>query len=142
MILHVYLRVKHMFGLHLCVLFRVKQQFEVISRVPGVTPGGVLAGPPGNPGPDMPSKTTLKRSRSWPVRSIWDHLVTKALKRSKRAFWMSPGAIWWPRRQNAQIKHSGCVLGPFGGRGAKALKMSILGVSWDHLVAKAPKRSK
>ena len=71
MILHVYLRVKHMFGLHLCVLFRVKQQFEVISRVPGVTPRGVLAGPPGNPGPDLPSKNVRFLYKKVPFVRFW-----------------------------------------------------------------------
>ena len=53
-----------------------------------------------------------------------------------------PGTIWWPRHQNAQNEASGSLLGPFGGQGAKMLQMSLLGASWGHLVAKAPKCSK
>ena len=33
------------------------------------------------------------------------------------------------------------LLEPFGGQGLKVLKMSLLGASWDHLAAKAPKCS-
>ena len=34
------------------------------------------------------------------------------------------------------------LLEPFGGQGLKVLKMSLLGASWGHLAAKAPKCSK
>ena len=72
----------------------------------------------------------------------WDNLVVKAPKCSERAFWGPPGTIWWPRLKNAQNEPSGGFLGPVGGQGTKMLKMSLLGASWGHLVAKARKSSK
>jgi len=56
----------------------------------------------------------------------WGHLVAKARKRSKWAFWEPPGAIWWPGPENAQNEPSGSFLRPFGGQSPKTIKMGLL----------------
>jgi len=71
----------------------------------------------------------------------WGHLVAKAPKYSKQAFWEPLEAIWWPRHQNAQKEPSWGLLGAFGGQGTKMLQMGLLGASWGRLMAKAPKCS-
>ena len=91
-------------------------------------------------------KLTLLNSRMSKTRRkisflgvSWGNWVTKARKCSKRAFWGPPGAIWWPRHENAQNEPCGDLLGAFAGQGKNMFKMSILGASWGHLVAKTRK---
>ena len=78
----------------------------------------------------------------WLGRPTRSHLKRKCSKMSLLGgSWGPPGGIWWPRCKNYQHELSGGLLESFGGQGTKKLKMSLLGASWSHLVAKARKRS-